>query len=255
VIQKAIPSLQLSSTGLSGNVQTLLIGDSLYSVQISPVESEEAQKAAVKNGSCVADISDCIKTIKAKLNLPATVQLIQITTTKDQTLNLDNINNDKNNKTPSISIALYRSDTLAQVDTSVCGQNNMFVALPVKNTRGVNMKLFNRLSKDGIDGFDKNDEAFNDKCYSFRDIGGGDTTVNSRRKYYFQGMEAGCYTSTAQCTYFGVAGGYLNCGCQADPSKQVVSTFTPVTLPEVSPINIEIYKCISNSFSVSYFNL
>jgi hypothetical protein len=251
VIQKAIPQLELADTGLSGNVQTIIVGNTLYSVQISPIESEDSKKTAIKNSSSLADISECIKNIKSQLNLPPAVQLIQINTTKDPKLSLDNLNNEKTNRTPSMSISLYRSDTLELLNTSSCNKNNMFVALPLRNTVNLNMKLFNRLNEDGIDGFDKENKAFNDRCFSYRDIGGGDTTINSRRKYYFQGVSAQCYTNTAQCYYNGFFGNYLNCNCQTDPSNQVVSNFSPLTLPRVSPINIVILNCTSKSFNVS----
>jgi hypothetical protein len=250
IIQKSIPLLQIGSSGLSDTVQSLSLGNSLLSVQIGPSASQAAMKTAIKNGEAIADISDCVRKITNQLNLPPTVKLIQIGVTKDSKLNLDNINS-VDYHTQSLTLSLYRSDTLQEVNTAICNNSTIYAAIPVgKAPKSVNMKLYNRLKTGGIDSMDANDPAFNDKCYQYTDIGGGDTTVNSRRKYYFQGVSVQCLSGSNNCTFLGVLQDYINCGCQSDPRVQLSSNLVPKELDPISPINIDIVKCIPHTYDV-----
>jgi hypothetical protein len=254
VIEKAIPTLQAGSE----DTKSMVVGNSVSSTLITSTSTSStkgAEEAAVSNGVAYADMTECLQKIRTELKLPATVKLTVATITRDAALNLSNIEKGTTNGS-TVKTIVYRSDTNAQVDTSICANSNVQVKAPIKGKSALNMNRYRTLKDEvGMDTLNPNDPAFNDRCYTYSDKQAHvDTTINTRRKYYFQGMSVQCSVQGGQCDYSEVnANDYVDCNCtNADPKNDITSSIVPLTLPVVPSINIDIVKCVGASIVNTY---
>jgi hypothetical protein len=247
VIERAIPNIEITPT------TPVIVGSTYTSALIADSDSTASastEKLAIDNGVAYADLTGCLLKLRQQLKIPDNVKLTVSYITTDSSINLQNIANG-NSLGPSIKVAVYRSDNNSKVDTSLCTNAGVNVKTPLREKKGVNMNRYRTLKEDGIDALNPNHPAFNDRCFVYSDTQSGvDTTINSRRKYYYQGFSVQCNINGGKCDYNEInLNNYIDCDCMdADPKNDVSSSLVPVSLPELDDINIDVIGCLGTAF-------
>jgi hypothetical protein len=196
-------------------------------------------------------VNDCIQIVKQTNNLDDATQVVIVYKTKDAALDVQTALNANVIYTSAVKFDLYNSATGEKLDTSVCSNTKSQFKVPLKFDKGLNMNKYRTYKQDSIDTFDPNDPAFTQKCFSYIDKDSNmDTTINYRRKYYFQAISAKCNSLNGKCFYTEInSDDYVTCDCAGeDPTSEVSGALVPTQLDPISPINIDIIKCIGPIF-------
>jgi hypothetical protein len=245
---KAIPNLDIGNS-------TIVVGSTYLSALLAEANTTDVDKSAFSLGIAYADITNCLVRVRQFYKIPEAVKLTVSYMTIDSSLNLQNI--EKGNAiAPSVKVTVYRSDNNTHIDTSVCSTSNVKVKTPLKAKSGVNMNRYRTLKDSGIDGLDPNHPAFNDICFTYSDKQSNvDTTINSRRKYYFQGVSVQCSIEGGECNYNEISNNeYIDCNCiNADLKNDISSSLVPKPLGEVSNVNFDVIGCLPKSFVICLF--
>jgi hypothetical protein len=238
VLTKAIPLLDTTNTDM-------VFGNKISSVLITTSSNlNSADPKAIENGVGIADINNCIEKIKQQNNLNSEVWVVY--KTKDASLNLSNIVGDKVMAASSLKAELYNYNTGLKLNTSSCNTDSYRFQIPLKDSETFNLNRYRLLKTDNIDSLNINDAAFHDRCFSYIDKQYNvDTTINYRRKNYFQSMTVEC---SSNCSFLDIdENGYISCQCFGIDTE-VVGNLIPSKLDEISSFNIGIINCIAEAF-------
>jgi hypothetical protein len=142
----------------------------------------------------------------------------------------------------SVSLSLINYNTSVPFDTKDCvGDNAIIYNILIKDTSKLDLNKY-RLTRDvNLDAFDPNSPAFHTRCVIKPDRKyGADTTINYRRKNYYQNMVAVCPTN---CVYKGIdISNYLQCQCNAT-SSDVSFYFKEDMFANYTFTNLNIVEC------------
>jgi hypothetical protein len=242
VLQKAVAIIDLSES------PNAVVGGMFSSAIISvPVNTNTTVATARSNNIGYSNITDCLGMICAKYKTSLdNLRVVYLTT--EPNVDLQNLND--NISTPSLKISIFQQDTNKQLDTSICKESEIFVKNPLRGAGGVNMNRYIALKNDSIDTFDPEQVAFNDRCYPYLDKEKNrDTTMNLRRREFFQGYTVACNVRQGDCTYLTVENGYVTCNCtKTDPTNEIYASLIPRTLSDYSNINFDVFGCAGTAF-------
>jgi hypothetical protein len=195
----------------------------------------------------------------SKDTAPSTSKDTTPSTSKDTT-GTSQSTSQKTNSTPSqtsklVNIDVYTKNDRTKLDLAPCEDQKISFKIPVKTTttdengdeKSLNLERYFDLKKDGIDIFDKNDPAFNSRCYNYT-MNDYDTTLAMRRNLLYSNTTIQCSTG---CDYKGLdENSYAECSC-AGGSTNVQNSIVDIAFDTLSTFNIGIAKCSDRLFDVS----
>jgi hypothetical protein len=163
-------------------------------------------------------------------------------------MDLDNL--DKPLISNMINFRVFSPYTKEELNTDIC-HNPIRVKTKIKSPQLLNLTFYKEMKSQGIDIYDANAPAFNDICMYHIDTNTGfDTTINWRRKFYYQNYS--CVCTNSNCTYVGIDDEYyVNCDCYLNPDDQVTSDFNSYLLSEVSVWNFQAFLCYEDIIHVN----
>jgi hypothetical protein len=228
---------------------SFLFGSDLLSSQIAVSTNDsltEMNEIALKNGLPTVDLENCFDQLRSSYNYSSDTNFLVMTNNYDSLMNLDNL--DKPMASDSFAYSIYTTDTREKLDTDVC--TKVKIKTPLQNTTGLNMSLYHNLSQAGIDIFDKNSSAFQDRCCLYVDNSTDyDTTIGYRRQNYYQNLTVSCGDT---CTYSGIdSNNYLECICNKTNGLEIQSDFnndTGIFDTNMGTFNMDIIGCYYVAF-------
>jgi hypothetical protein len=219
---------------------------SRLAVRIAPSKLVSSENFEEFNLSTV-NYTSCENKLKEQNNLSPSDSLI----VKKFDYNLKtNLQESLSNSLVSDSVILdfYDPYTKKKLDASICNESPVSYVIPIKSTAKIRSVRANSLMKSGIDIFNDNSAPFTSRCYKKIDeTTNADTTVNWRRKNYYDG-QVNC---SNQCQYNGVSNyKSINCACGALQRAETYHTILNRTLDMYSNVNIDIFACWREAFSI-----
>ncbi len=175
----------------------------------------------------------------------------------DSKLNIMQFNK-TNDLSDSVLYALYDPSNGFKINTTYGNDTKITISTIMKDRdikSNVNSSNQDNLSNKTaypsnmeFDPFDPNDKAFTSRCFiSTNETSGYDTTINSRRKEYFNGT-ATCFTgnsSEVKCEYKGVdEHHYIRCVCtNIKLETEIMHSIGKDSLSIFPPVNLDIIGC------------
>jgi hypothetical protein len=247
----------LRSANLSKSENSsIVLGSPIYAVQISSF-SDGAQFdmiiEAKKNRLPYINMTSCEKIIREKYHIDDKRNLILKSTQMSSSLNIYSLND--NYMSDYFYIALYDHLTGVFYNLSQCNETFSTIKFPLKSESKLNIPLYRQLEYNNVDIYNANDTAFISRCKMLRDnLTEYDTTINFRRKNYYQNLSSDCGTS---CTYQGIDDSeYIICNCSSlHPEENYQQIFLDVILNSLPTINLDIMGCFIEVFFQVFSNL
>jgi hypothetical protein len=178
---------------------------------------KEATKIAQQNNVAVIDFdNECIDAIKSSNNI---VKDILVLKTEENFMQSDFTIR------TSIKVDYLNPGNFKRLNSDVCKNNKQTkIKLPL-SLSDMDAKLYRKFQADGIDIFNPLEPAFRTRCFSYVDYDiDYDTTLNYRRKNYFQNrtdcQENGCVYESYSTD------GYITCKCNTVNTDTVNNTFS-----------------------------
>jgi hypothetical protein len=231
----------------------VLVGDSLLNAQISLTNDiDESNQIAVNNKMSVIIPDPCITVLKSYYNLSNDESIIFMKTDYSKFTNLENM--DKSYMSNLVNFKLYHPTTRELIDLDLCGEFPFIVKTHITNIDILNMTYYYTMKDSGIDIYNPSSPAFNDICIAHIDTDTGfDTTLNWRRKNYYQNLS--CVCEGANCTYIGIDHDeYINCECyNLKPKDNIVANFVGYLLSQLSVWNFGVFLCYVEIGTVRIF--
>jgi hypothetical protein len=225
---------QLVSTVNLNNTEGMVFGDSMYSGQVFKITNNDTfiAELATSNSLPLYNMTECDKLLKSYYNVS---DITYATSSLDGTVVHDTGNNLYN-------INAYDTATSAPLDLNYCN-NSLTVQLPLVDISEIDITKFNEMKKQGVDIFNPNDPAFNDRCNAHVDnITGLDTTVNWRKKNYLSHKVPVCVGHN--CTYKAISEkNYITCDCQGLSSIGIFNRMENVVTATIAQVNLGIVTC------------
>jgi hypothetical protein len=229
ITDKIVASIDLPSNN------TMVFGDSMYAGQIySSNDITTSRDNAIANGLPVFNMTECEQILRKVYSLAENSTIIYVTSATDGLLNESNLT--------SYGITAYDWETKKRLELDNCEDVKNSVEVPLTDTTGLNMTLYNELKEQGIDLFNPNDPIFNDICISYTD-NSTDTTLNWRRQHLHPQKMPICVG--INCTYQGINEfDYVKCDCTGmNSGSEVLNQISEILLESLSEINIVIVTC------------
>jgi hypothetical protein len=249
LIDKAVEEIQVS------NNSSILLGDNIYSVQISSTTNlslTDAINTALLNKLSIIDADSCYETLKAYYNLNTTSYLLISKSDINSYVKLDNV--DRPLLSNSAEINIYHPITRQELNLSLCQNNQFVIKTPIKSAELLNLTQYRDLKSAGIEGYNPNDTSFINICFTHIDNDTQyDTTLTFRGQNYFQNKSAGC--SGTNCTYQEVdINNYVTCNCSnIHSSEPIHNEFVDYVLGPFTTWNFEVIYCYAQIFQVNIF--
>jgi hypothetical protein len=233
--------------GPTMNITNKIVGSDLLSFQMFKADSEEStadfMDNAMENGLSVANLTNCLRSMRAYYNLSENESINIVKTDTDPSL-LDGQSRDTVAK--SVEINLYAEGK--KLNMSVCESDTVSIKIPLTNSTSLNSTQYHEFKSKGVDLFDSEDPFFNSVCVSYP-LDNYDTTVEMRRKKYYSNNSLTCGEG---CNYVGIENNYVQCDCQgADVYDLPVVNVISVLYDTVSGINIGLVLCTDRAFDVN----
>lgn len=157
----------------------------------------------------------------------------------------------------SLHYKFLNSRTNEPMNTTICENSTMTVLIPMDlDLLGLNLTEIIELQENGMyNVFDKHDQLFNNICLSYiQNSTDSDTTVDYRRKHFFQNYSIECkpknvsggsiIDSSVNCTFEGVDEyGFIRCDCEFAGDLHVETEFKETILEDFIKWNVEIVGC------------
>jgi hypothetical protein len=228
--------------------QTILVGDTYINAQLYKSDaSNKNNDIALKNDLSIVLSENCTKQLQKEYGIEDS--LIILKTEYDSSMNLDNL--DDPNISNSVNYKVFDPNTREELNTNICDSYPIRVKTKIKVPKLINFPYYKEMKDQNIDIYDINSPAFNEICvYHIDTETGFDTTVNWRRKFYYQNISVICADSN--CTYAGLDDeGYVNCDCYyLTPDDELTSDFESYVLNEVSVWNFDVIYCYEDIIHV-----
>jgi hypothetical protein len=226
-----------------------LFGANLLSIQYSLTNDKafnEMNAISLSNGLSVVDLDDCFNQLRSYYNYTKDTELLVMTNNYDALINLDNFNRPL--ASDSFAYNIYESNSRQKLNTDIC--SDVKVKMPIQNKSLLNLSLYHNMSQHGIDIFDKNNSAFENRCFQLVDnTTGFDTTIGYRRENYYQNLTVDCGDN---CIYTGIDNNdYLECTCNKTEDLEIKSDFendTKLFDTNLGDLNMDIVACFSVAF-------
>jgi hypothetical protein len=189
------------------------------------------------------DFTNCEKAVRVKYNIPETQAIIvnkfeYSKTSLPADIRIKDVTSDYSTK-----IFFYNSATKEQLITDVCGgDNGIIYSLPIKTKTGIiDIEKYHADKGDNFEPFDSTSYPYSTRCVrKFDSMYGADTTINYRRKVYWQGRNARCNDG---CEYLGIdASNYFKCLCTS-ANNEVYYYFEESAFPDLRTVNLDIVTC------------
>jgi hypothetical protein len=230
--------------------QTILLGGSLYGVQINRISSDlDSVFNSVANNNMLSkvNISTCITRIKSTFQ-PDNFELYISKVDIDSSLDLNNLI--YLSSTKIVNINLYTKDPMQTVDLNICDSLQSTFDIPIINTNTLNLVKYRYYKNDSIDIFAPTSEPFTSRCYPYIDKASGfDSTINFRRSQVYQNISATCDNN---CLYNGISdNNYLRCSCYGIRGN-VSASFKTEYLEPFSKMNQGLIECVPYAFDVIF---
>jgi hypothetical protein len=226
-----------------------LFGSNLLSVQFAlsnDISQMDMKEVALNNTLTTVDLKDCFQELKQYYNFTADTEFLVMANNYDSLINLDNLN--KPLVSDSFAYSIYKAEDRQKLNTDVCSK--VKIKTPIQNKTLLNLKLYHNLSDQGIDIYDKNNSAFQDRCFQFVDNATDyDTTIGFRRQNYYQNLTVDCGN---ECLYTDIdSNDYLECTCNKTQDLEIKSNFNNDTTlfdTDLGDFNMDIVACFYVAF-------
>jgi hypothetical protein len=242
-ITNIINNIDILSRNFTNFESSLIIGDAMFSSQIYISGNEtEVKKVAMTNNFPIYDLKECQKVLKQYYNISESAPLIFVS----NNYNLTPTNNKSLSNIHTISV--YNYATREKLNLDLCSQKNITqtIQMPLTDVDGYNLTLYKEMNDQGIDIFDPNNTFFNDRCAGYIDnYSLKDTTVNSRRKEYFQKIIPECIGFN--CTYTGInEHNYIECLCGIKTDNEYINEPLNYAIGTLTRFNFDVVLCASS---------
>jgi hypothetical protein len=222
----------------------MVFGDKMYSGQIYTSDDLSLSRdMAIMNNLPLYNVTECEAILREVYGLTANDTIIYVTGA------IDGLYNDKNST--SYKISAYDGKSKKKLDLDNCENAQNSVEIPLSDTSGINMTLYNEMKEQGIDIFNPNDNFYNDRCVSYA-ANDTDITIKNRRNILSAQKVPECVG--LNCTYQGIGEyNYLKCQCAGlGSSSTIVNQITDMLFDSLSQINVGIVTCYKQILTV-YF--
>jgi hypothetical protein len=235
VIDKVVTQMKVPENS------TFVFGDSMYSGQIYTSDTNSISKDnAIMNNLPIYNVTQCENLLKEYYNIS---KIIYMTNSVDGSLTGDSSN--------SYRITAYDDLSRKKLNLDLCENVQNEIKIPLTNT-DINMTRYTELKEQGIDILNKNDPVFTDRCATFVDSNGKDTSINWRIENLYQKKMPMCIGFN--CTYDGIDEFYYaKCTCTGlQTDVAILNEFVDFFLSKLSELNIGILFCYKNILKVYY---
>ena len=194
----------------------------------------------------VIDLKECANLLIVENGLDNDTDLI--------ILKYENITTNSNEK--SIQYEVYAPNTTTKLNLSVCSSVSIDIYIPIELSEETK-KLYEDLSSQGYNLFDKNDKFYTDICTQYESEGGTDVLLADRYNDYYIENQLTCQNNCEYSDYLSESQ-YLKCECSVvnenieteNPgkvtSKSIFSTFFDV----LKYSNYKVLSCYNLVFKV-----
>jgi hypothetical protein len=236
----------IGKIGSTQNMTNKIVGSDLLRFQMFKADSDDStadfMDNAMENGLSVANLTICLRSMRAYYNLSENESINIVKTDTDPSL-MDG--QSRNTVAKSVEINLYAEGK--KLNMSVCESDTISIKIPLTNSTSLNSTQYNEFKSKGVDLFDSEDPFFNSVCVSYP-LDNYDTTVEMRRKKYYSNNSLTCGEG---CDYIGVEDNYVQCDCLgADVNDLPVVNAMTVLYDTVSGLNFGLVLCTDRAFDV-----
>jgi hypothetical protein len=231
----------MQTSVITQNVTGGIIGNDMYSTQLSKLDQDSLEKAkqdALDNNLSIVDLTDCIKTIKSHYNITDDSAIVISKTDSAQ---------GDNDSSKKVNVQILIAATGEKLDMSLCKNSTINVQIPV-NMKSEQLSEYRKFKNQSIDIFDPNDPLFNSRCMSYQH-NGFDTTLNYRRQNIFSNNTITCNDG---CQFTGLSNdSYASCDCSGvSDDTSFTTSITPIPMDMLSSFNFGIIMCTGQAFNV-----
>jgi hypothetical protein len=189
------------------------------------------------------DFTNCENVLRQKNNIPDTQSII----VSKFEYSKDNFTSDMKLKQVvseySVKIYFYNSVTKQQLSTTGCtGDNAIIYNLPIQTSPGIlDIEKYHDDKSETFEPFNKDDIAYHTRCVHKIDSKyGADTTINYRRKNYWQHYNAVC---PSNCVYKGIdVINHFKCSCDT-ADKEIMYWFDEYVFEDLRTVNLDVVTC------------
>ncbi len=256
--ESSYSSTSISKDDISSYYDTLIdeyLEDYYYTYNhISYIQSEydEYIITIFKNDTCtyinmnndllMLDLSDCPSKLREKYDIDDNTDL---------TILLINFFIDDSSN--QIEYYFYNSETKENLDLSPCSRINVIKAITDKDDIDYDKAI--KMSEEGINVFDINDEFFTSICYEYKTENGTDMTIADRIKDYYQNVtcDNGCSLNEVNLENY-----IINCSCsvsQSDGDSDNIfdNKVTGEIYNFITDANFEVLECYHEVFQFKFW--
>jgi hypothetical protein len=227
-------SNQPNDSGASTTLKTDTV-----SVQFgSTANLDEINKNARENNLAIVNNTACETLLKQFYNIPSNLSLIISKFDFSSDTDLSKMNDTDASKL--ISFNYYSPINKTQkLNINVCSATPIKTNIPLKNPARINNYVLKTIN---VDIFNPNETAFVSRCKANIDKfdNESDTTVNKRRKNYFNGTG----TCSEGCDYKGLdESNFMICDCKGVSNKEISQSINNKALDQLSKLNYNVALC------------
>jgi hypothetical protein len=230
----------MQTSTLSQNITDGIIGNDMFSTQLSKLDQDSLEKAkqdALNNNLSIVDLTNCINSIKTYYNITNDSSIIVSKTDSQSDIS----------PSKQVNIQILEADTGEKLDMSLCKSDKVNIQIPI-DISDDQLSQYREFKNQSIDIFDPNDPLFNSRCLSYQ-LNGYDTTLNYRRQNIYSNNTITCNSG---CLYTGLSDkSYASCDCTGvTDNTDLASSITSLPMGVLSSFNIGIIKCSDQAFNV-----